>query len=294
MAICGIFLTRLEDCTGMKLEWEEKSFPASMSKKLKQARTSGESLRTSALKTGSQPLNVFERYLSHESSDDTDFVSVIRAIDGFVSVPEDRNLEFELRNKLHNKMVTLDNMANSEFHLRKRAPTKPSCSTELISMSKATELGLYKYSGSLKYADFADLNSMWNQYAVAFLALLQSASSSECPEGRSIIEFKHSLIISHLELLGALLEVVDSPNKSNVGLSGFIIQENANSLSIITAKNKLKLIPKNVCSMKLLIPEHAGVVLFGPDMSGTGRSGSMFRESDTVVRRRQIHELAYK
>ncbi|UYV60299.1 POP4 [Cordylochernes scorpioides] len=101
---------------------------------------------------------------------------------------------------------------------------------------------VYKKSGDFsveknfpKFEQCRDLHSHWETYMAQILEL----NSDGSPNPHDI----------HLKVLKAdfnfaLVVVEDSPNKTLIGLRGYVIQDKKNIFSIVTEKNKLKHIPK--------------------------------------------------
>lgn len=234
-------------------------------------------------------------FASLEVSSDSnhDMISTLRTINAYADMPDDIALEGELKNRLAGRMFTLENMANSDYYRRVPNPVKSSGSNELVSHKTGKTGGIYKFTESIKYTDFKDLNEIWNSYAVTFCDLVNSVKQTNCPENLTLLEYKQHLLVTELELIGAGLHVVHSSNSANVGIRGIVVNENENTLEIITEKNKIKKVPKNVCTFKLHTSGDRAFVVFGPDIAGAGRTGSEFRSSSALLRRRRIHSLAY-
>ena len=234
-------------------------------------------------------------FASLEGSPDSnhDMISTLRSINAYADMPDDKALEGELKNRLAGRMFTLENMANSDYYRRVSKPVKSSGSNELVSNKTGKTGGIYKFSESTKYTDFKDLNEMWSSYAVTICDLVFTLKQTSCPENLTLLEYKQHLILTELELIGAGLHVVHSSNSANVGIRGIVINENENTLEVITEKNKIKIVPKNVCTFKLHLSGDRAFIIFGPDIAGVGRTGSVFRSSSLFLRRRRIHALAY-
>jgi ribonuclease P protein subunit POP4 len=69
--------------------------------------------------------------------------------------------------------------------------------------------------------------------------------------------------IFYHELIGLELEIVDSSNKSLIGLSGIVIDETKKTLKIETIKNEEKLIQKDVSIFHFLMPNGSKVEING-------------------------------
>jgi len=56
------------------------------------------------------------------------------------------------------------------------------------------------------------------------------------------------------ELIGLYLEVVESPNSFLIGISGKIIDESKKTISVETENNSIKIIPKDVSTFHIFLP----------------------------------------
>ncbi|HLD72332.1 MAG TPA: ribonuclease P protein subunit [Candidatus Nanoarchaeia archaeon] len=68
-----------------------------------------------------------------------------------------------------------------------------------------------------------------------------------------------------LELIGEEMEIIDSKNKSNLGLKGKIIDETKMTLRIKDSHGKEKILFKNNLTLRLV---KSGLVLRGKEISG--------------------------
>ncbi|MBX7076296.1 MAG: ribonuclease P protein subunit [Methanobacteriaceae archaeon] len=69
--------------------------------------------------------------------------------------------------------------------------------------------------------------------------------------------------IFYHELIGLELEVIDSSNKSLIGISGIVIDETKKTLKIETINNKEKLIQKDVSIFHFTLPDGLKVEING-------------------------------
>ena len=259
----------------------------------KQPRTSFESGAGAAPRIKRQDEIVFSPLEEGRNQEAVDLASVLRSINAFKEVPHERGLEGEVKSRIANRMVTLDNMANSEYYVKKPKSLRSNCSKELVSGKTSKAKGLYEFSQSTKYSDFADMTELWLEYSGAFMSLVDAVSQHDCPGAGSIVSYKHSLLVTNLELIGSLIEVADSSNRELIGLSGLVVNEHENTLQFIDIKNKLRLIPKSVCTFRVKC-KGRDVDIFGPDICGIGRTGSVYRTQAGLARRRQVYRLDYR
>ena len=181
-----------------------------------------------------------------------DLLSVFKSINAFQGFAGDKALEGAMRSRVAGKVITLDNMANSSFYKRP-VRAQPAGSRDLISSGSSKESGLYKHSGTVQYSDFADLASMWSIYARSAAELVDSIGLDECPAGIPLVEHKHFVLCRTLELTGSRLTISDSSNAQIVGLSGIVIRDQQNVFHIFSENNKVRVIPKDVCTFTLEI-----------------------------------------
>lgn len=68
------------------------------------------------------------------------------------------------------------------------------------------------------------------------------------------------------EFIGKVIEIVDSVNKSNIGLLGKVINETRNTFSLDTSKGKKNLMKKNI-KIKTII-KNKEVIIDGKSLTG--------------------------
>ena len=57
------------------------------------------------------------------------------------------------------------------------------------------------------------------------------------------------------ELIGLLIEVIDSTHKGYIGISGIVIDETMNMIKILSQDKKIRMIPKETCIFKIALPD---------------------------------------
>lgn len=101
----------------------------------------------------------------------------------------------------------------------------------------------------LKYDDLLVLNKMWQEY---ISELMNNTNNQETILNKML----------KADLHGAILKVVNSTNKNNIGISGIVIFESRRTFNILTIKNEIKTVLKQGCifetqfqfnNMKILI-----------------------------------------
>ncbi len=239
----------------------------------------------------SDPL--FARLEGTDADFGKDIISFFKSIDAFRDAKDDRVLENIIRQRLTGKLFILENMGQSEFYNRPKAISRTIPSRQCLSQDDMETKGLKQLS-SVTYTDAEKLNRMWNTYATTFLEVSRGLMASiKTSEAKDPFEFTHDFLIHHFELVGATIEVVHSQNLQLIGITGVVLRENENSLELISASNKRRLIPKDVVTIRVHILGSPGLVLRGPELAGTGRSGSVYRASKKSQSRRAKNSLSY-
>lgn len=90
-----------------------------------------------------------------------------------------------------------------------------------------------------KYEDYIPLLDLWKDYASK---LLQDDEVKNYGDR-----------VLRMDLHGAPVEVVRSRDPGLVGLSGILVAETANTIIVITKKNRAKTVPKNVAVIRILL-----------------------------------------
>ena len=225
---------------------------------------------------------------SRRSDGRVDMVTALRSCNAFADVREDRSLDGLLKTRVGSKMFTLYNMANSDYYVRGGASGKSDASRNLLPAGKCDS------ERNLIFADMVSLHDLWQIYSDAFMQLVDSFAVSDIQNGGTLWNLKHQLVVHCLEIVGSRIEVVASSNPQLVGVRGIVFDELENVVKLVTESNKCKVLPKSVCTLKVFVrsrPE--GIFLFGPDISGIGRSGSVYRAPAAKLVRRKQHPLAY-
>lgn len=216
-----------------------------------------------------------------------DLLGLFKFVDGFRDARDDRALETLIRQRMTGKVFVLENMSQSDFYKRPKGVVRTIPSRVCMSQQKRETKGLDDIT-KLTFSDAEKLNRIWNMYATRMseeLAALRTSSASvdACP----LPEFVYDFLKQHLEIVGANAEIVQSQNPQLTGKSGIIVREKENAFEMISIGNKLRVIPKQVVTIRLLVPDRPGFILRGPDLAGIGRTGSTYRAPKT----RHSHSL---
>jgi RNase P/RNase MRP subunit p29 len=233
----------------------------------------------------SKDVSPFGRLDDRQSTAHTDLSEVMRSIGAFSNIKDDKLLDSILRNRVSGKMITLANMGNSSSLKRAPVPTTGALASELLP-SKQIDLS------HLKYSEAENLSGLWNVYAARCLRLIDAVKSTPSQTTMSLTCYKHQLLTHSLELVGAHISIIDSPNRQLIGVHGIVLHEGENVLHLITDKNRHLDVPKSVISFSLDIGRP--IVFFGPDLCGIGRSGSIGKAPQHILTRRGRISLQYQ
>jgi RNase P/RNase MRP subunit p29 len=127
-------------------------------------------------------------------------------------------------------------------------------------------LGVYDHPDPVKFDDVSELSSLWEIYASSFLAVLDSLQPKDCAPGLTPIEQRYSFISKKLELVGSTMVVKDSRNPQIVGVSGRVLRERKNVFEIIDPSNKVRTIPKGVCTFEVRVGPERLITIRGVDL----------------------------
>ena len=239
----------------------------------------------------SDPL--FESLEGSDKDFGRDLLSLFKSIDAFRDAKDDRAIENIIKQRVSGKVFILENMGQSEFYNRNKAPSRTIPSRECLGQHSRESKGLDDLS-KLTYADAERLNRLWITYASAFLEVVNRiAASTQIAETGDPFEFAHDFVNHHFELTGATIEVAHSQNSQLIGMTGIVVRENENSFEIVSSSNKRRLIPKDVTTIRVHVSGHPGLIMRGPELAGIGRSGSVFRASGRVQNRTKTNSLSY-
>ena len=226
----------------------------------KQRRLSNQQIRNSTESSVTSTAHlVFGSISGNENKSSLDLVGLLRACNSFVDVRDDRSLDGLLKSRVASKMLTLYNMANSDYHVRKSKSVVSPGSRCLLKLNpKIPDFA----KSCTKFSDFASLHEFWTVYAVAFLDTLDSMSDILAGE-------KHGMIVNLFELVGSEMEIIDSPNKQWIGLKGIVFDERSNIIRLITPDSKQRMIPKIACTFRIRIPSRRSVTFRGIEIAGS-------------------------
>lgn len=129
------------------------------------------------------------------------------------------------------KVFVLDKFIKSSEKTKKKIP-KQNYTKNLIKEMKKEEI---------KYESMVPMNQMWNEYITSLMNKTMN------------VETISSKIVK-CDLHGALIEVVNSVNKNNIGIKGIMLFESKKTFNILTQNNKIKTILKQGSIFKLNLP----------------------------------------
>lgn len=208
------------------------------------------------------------------SSAGNDFVAAIRSCNGLGNISDTKQFDSVLRSKLSGKMVTLANMANSDYLKRLDSARRTPASADLIGSKEAHKQGLYDIK-KLTRSDIELLHSMWIIYARAFMTTITSIRAFDVPDDISIAEYQHSLLVDNFELVGASIDIVHSSNPQLMSVRGIVAEEGQNTFHVVTSAGKHLIMPKSVITFSVFLSDSnplEKLTLFGPDFCTNVRS----------------------
>ncbi|KAK1948159.1 Ribonuclease P protein subunit p29 [Phytophthora citrophthora] len=136
---------------------------------------------------------------------------------------------------LKNKVLSLDNpfkTTAAETAEKTIAAASRKQTAKLLSARRRRELGLHMLSGEMKYSDAEQLKDIWTRYVGQVIESDLSEVQQVTNEGQRGRNVKLQAKLKYLDLSGCPLEVVQSLNPCNVGLSGIVLAETLHTLQI--------------------------------------------------------------
>ena len=130
-----------------------------------------------------------------------------------------------------NKVYIIDKYINGTKKKNKKKQNKLNYTHGLIKNLKKEKMN---------YDDLLILNNMWQDY---INELMNNTNNQENILNKML----------KADLHGAILTVINSTNKNNIGISGIVIFESRRTFNILTQKNELKTILKQGCIFETLL-----------------------------------------
>ena len=126
------------------------------------------------------------------------------------------------------KVFVLDKFIKTQIKNKKRI-SKSNYTKNLISKIKKDKIS---------YETLLPMNKIWNEY---INNLLNGTLNEEIIAGKFL----------KADLHGAMIEVINSNNKNNIGIKGILIFESRRTFNILTKENKVKTILKPGCLFEI-------------------------------------------
>ncbi len=130
-----------------------------------------------------------------------------------------------------NKVYVIDKFINGTKKKNKKKQTKLNYTHGLIKNLK---------SEKMNYENLLIMNKMWQEY---IKELMNNTNNQETILNKML----------KVDLHGAILTVINSTNKNNIGISGIVIFESRRTFNILTKKNEIKTILKQGCIFETLL-----------------------------------------
>ena len=102
----------------------------------------------------------------------------------------------------------------------------------------------------MEYATLLSINQLWKEYITE---LMNNSNNEETILNKML----------KADLHGAILTVVNSTNKNNIGISGIVIFESRRTFNILNKKNEIKTILKNGCIFETEINNGMKILIYG-------------------------------
>jgi ribonuclease P protein subunit POP4 len=129
------------------------------------------------------------------------------------------------------KVYTIDKFINKNNKKNKKKQIKQNYTHEMIKNLKKEKMN---------YEDLLVMNKLWQEYITE---LMNNTNNKE-----NILEK-----ILKADLHGAILTVINSTNKNNIGISGIVLFESRRTFNILTKKNEIKTILKQGCIFETML-----------------------------------------
>ena len=130
------------------------------------------------------------------------------------------------------KVFILDKFIKSKQHNKPKRISKQNYSKHLIKQLKTQEMN---------YNEMLELNVLWKEY---ISSLMNGSVNAETIAAKML----------KCDLHGAIIEVISSVNKNNIGIKGILIFESRKTFNILTTSNKIKTILKQGSIFKVDLP----------------------------------------
>lgn len=134
-----------------------------------------------------------------------------------------------------NKFVMLDNptsQGNASAKARLRTlRSHGKRSQKHMSMRQHRQCGSFDFPRKYqRYDIFLPMHEMWKEYIGELLRICRQKNIEQC--------------LLTADFHGAILAVVESKNKSFIGVQGIMVRETVNAFAILTSENKFRVVPK--------------------------------------------------
>ena len=129
------------------------------------------------------------------------------------------------------KAYIIDKFVNKNNKKNKKKQIKQNYTHDMIKNLKKEKMN---------YEDLLVMNKLWQEYITE---LMNNTNNKE-----NILEK-----ILKADLHGAILTVINSTNKNNIGISGIVLFESRRTFNILTKKNEIKTILKQGCIFETML-----------------------------------------
>jgi len=146
---------------------------------------------------------------------------------------------------------------------------QPKRKGKYLTAHERRNLGLNRLpkSGGLKYAEFNELNKMWEEYMRDLLGWKEHQTSLNSNDENKKKSNKQKKIINigdeqfrmricRADFHGALIKITKSRVPSQLGLQGYVAMETRNTIQLLTDKDAVKIVPKSGTSFSFCLDNH--------------------------------------
>ena len=228
-------------------------------------KTSDKKIEVSSRGVTDVPL-IFQPLAEVSAGEWTDLGKVFKEINAFEQAVGEKAMDMQLKSRIEGKFMVLANMKNSDFYTRRVRVSKAPAVRELISCKTAKKNGTYKLNEPLLFEDLNQLSQLWELYAEGFIRIVDGSTTTESDSHPSPVEAKYTMICRKLELVGATLTVADSRNTEIIGTTGRVLSDHQNVVKLIDHRNKIRTIPKEVCTFSIHVGKERTLTVRGIDL----------------------------
>ena len=156
--------------------------------------------------------------------------------------PKNQSIEDVLKPLFPNeKVYQKEFTSDKSFVLDKFIKTTPKTQRKLPKQNYTKHLIKAMKKEEMNYNDLLQMNQMWNEYVTN---LMNKGTNPDTISAK----------MTKCDLHGAIIEVINSVNKNNIGIKGIMLFESKKTFNILCTNNKLKTILKQGTIFSVRLP----------------------------------------